>query len=395
MGICKSAMTCRYPTHKALAGKHQTGRCIKRATRKVYSDTIMRRILFAVAILLTVLAQTGLQAGAQDAVDVRIFPATLTIPLSGTSDVAVEVVDVEGLYGFDLTLTFDPTVVEVVDANPDMQGVQVAFGTFLDPGLSVRNTADNTAGTVRYAMTQLNPSEAKSGTGTLIVVRLRGKAAGSSSLNLTALALAARDATEIPSAAQPGEVTISSSGGNLPTTTPIPTRAPPTPAPTAGPTEPPTPTLLPPTATGQPVEEPTATTMPPTVTNVPPAGTPVAEPNTATPTAVPPAETATTTPVSAAATPVTAETTATTQAVAALPATTDEPTATPPGIADSGAVRPSTDGSGTVDKTTGDATNAPARTLLTVAMSALGLALVLAVIIGIVLVVRRGSRPIS
>ena len=224
----------------------------------------MRRILLILPILLLMLAQTAPQAGAQGAVVVRVTPATLTIPLNGTSDVALEVVGVEGLYGFDVTLTFDPAVVEVVDANPDKQGVQVSFGTFMEPGLSVRDSADNTTGIVRYAMTQLNPSEAKDGTGNLVVIKLRGKAAGSSQLVLTEVALAARDATEIPSTAQPGQVTITTAGGNQPTTTPIPTQAPPTPVPTAGPvptnstaapTQPPEPTLPPATATGQPVAE--------------------------------------------------------------------------------------------------------------------------------------------
>ena len=64
--------------------------------------------------------------------------------------------------------------------------MQAAPGTFLDSGFVVLNAADNVTGTVRFAMTQLNPSLPKSGTGTLIVIGLRGKqASGSTPLTLT------------------------------------------------------------------------------------------------------------------------------------------------------------------------------------------------------------------
>ncbi|QLQ06878.1 MAG: hypothetical protein HZY76_13080 [Anaerolineae bacterium] len=149
-----------------------------------------------------------------------------------------------------------------MDANPNQPGVQVSFGTFLDPGLSVRNTADNTAGTVRYAMTQLNPSVAKNGTGNLIVIKFRGKSAGSTALVLSEVALASRDAAEIPSTKQPGQVTVGSSAGNLPTTTPIPTQAPPTPVPTAMPTQAPTQVQPSVTATDLPTAVSTATAVP-------------------------------------------------------------------------------------------------------------------------------------
>jgi hypothetical protein len=143
-------------------------------------------------------------------------------------------VDVEGLYGFDVQLSFDPAVVEVVDADPDKAGVQVSLGRMLDSGMAVRDSADNEAGTIHYAMTQINPSEAKSGTGNLIVIRLRGKAAGTTNLAFTSVDLARRDATAIDTAPQPGAVSVlAETSAQQPTTTPIPTQAPPTPVPTA------------------------------------------------------------------------------------------------------------------------------------------------------------------
>ncbi len=191
---------------------------------------------------------------------VRVIPANLSLAVGNTSDVAVEIVDVEGLYGFDIQLSFDPTVVEVVDADPTKPGVQVSLGRMLESGMSVRDGADNTTGVIHYAMTQLNPSEAKSGTGNLIVVKLRGKAAGNSNLAITSVDLARRDATAIESSPQPGAVTVTAGASTQPTNTPIPTQAPPTAAPTGLPA----PTVAQPVATDLPSATPTE--APPTAT---------------------------------------------------------------------------------------------------------------------------------
>ena len=175
---------------------------------------------------------------------VRMAPAFVQAPEGGTTDVAVEVVDVEALYGFDVTVSFDPQVVEVVDADPSLPGVQVTQGLFLDPGFAVVNEADNTGGTVHFVMTQLNPSEAKNGTGTLIVIKLLGMQAGSAStLGLPAVQLARRDGFMIPAEGVPGQIEVVAAGG--PTSTPMPTQGAGTPMATTTPE----PTLPPATAT--------------------------------------------------------------------------------------------------------------------------------------------------
>src|SRR3990172_4702348 len=95
-----------------------------------------------------------------------------------TAAVAVEVRDIADLYGYDIALAFDPAAVEVVDADPAAEGVQAQLGGFLDLGFVLRNEADNAAGTVEVALTQLNPSAPKQGSGTLFVVTVRGRRAG-------------------------------------------------------------------------------------------------------------------------------------------------------------------------------------------------------------------------
>lgn len=343
----------------------------------------MRRTLCIAVLVFLIWAPSGISAGAQGTVVVRVAPTVVTIPVNGTSDVAVEVVDVEGLYGFDLVLTFDPAVVEVVDANPNRPGVQVSFGTFLDPGLSARDTADNAAGTVRYAMTQLNPSEPKDGTGSLIVVTLRGKVTGTSRLVLSSVTLVNRGATEIPSTVQNGQASVIAAGGNQPTATPIPTQAPPSPVPTPGPIDSATPTVPPPTIANPPTTEASATPMPPAATAVPQAAT-------STPTALAtnsldpiPKETATIVPNSSPAVIETPVPSAPAQEVALSAGTTAPTVTTPlaPVTAPAAASAGSQSGTRVVEGT-----------LLGVAGGAMALALVLAVIIGIILLIRRRAQ---
>jgi hypothetical protein len=235
--------------------------------------------IFCIIILLAL--ALAAPVAAQEPVIVRVAPAVLNLAVGAASDVAVEVVDVSGLYGFDVQLSFDPDVVEVVDADPDKAGVQVSLGRMLDSGMAVRDSADNEAGTIHYAMTQINPSEAKSGTGNLIVIRLRGTAAGTASLAFTSVDLARRDATAIDNAPQPGAVTVLAEGSTQPTTTPIPTQAPPTPIHTALPAaaqgtqaQPAATATLPATATPTAQVPPTATAQAPT--DLPPTRAPEA-----------------------------------------------------------------------------------------------------------------------
>ena len=221
-----------------------------------------KHLVCLICILSCVMALGGVwPAYAQGAqpVQVRVAPAAAQVYVGQTVDVAVEVVDVEALYGADVALTFDPNVVEVVDADLSQDGVQVALGAFLDSGFLVLNRADNTAGTVRFAMTQLNPSLPKSGTGALISIKLRGQVGGRSPLTLTAVELARRDGTTISSTLVSGAVDVTQAAASPnpgPTHTPSATA---TSVPAQGPVT--LPTVMPSaTPTSVPAQNPT--TMP-------------------------------------------------------------------------------------------------------------------------------------
>ena len=184
--------------------------------------TSLRLLWLTTLLIITGLAGAPVSALASSAT-VAFVPANGQVVLNQTRDVAVQVQDVAGLYAVDLAFTFDPAILEVVDAYPATGGLQVGMGTFLDVGFVLVNTADNGTGAVRFAMTQLNPSEAKSGTGALIVVRLKGKQTGVSPLTLASVQLAARDGTQISTTLLSGVVEVVNAGSG-PTATALPTQ---------------------------------------------------------------------------------------------------------------------------------------------------------------------------
>jgi parallel beta-helix repeat protein len=125
-------------------------------------------------------------------------------------DIAVQ--DVSDLYGVLLRLTFDPSVVQVRDADPNAPGVQIRPGDFLDPRQFVAvNEADNGTGEILFAVTQLRPAEGQNGSGVLATVIFEAADQGTSPVQLVEVRLldnTPQDPQEIPAGTQDGEVTV-------------------------------------------------------------------------------------------------------------------------------------------------------------------------------------------
>lgn len=114
-----------------------------------------------------------------------------------TVQVPVAVKDVAGLYAVDFSLEYDPTIVQLVDADAIQPGIQAGLGTFLDPGLLVFNTADNQKGEYRFVMSQYNPSLPKSGEGNIVVLTFKGISTGESNIHFTGVELLSGEITAI------------------------------------------------------------------------------------------------------------------------------------------------------------------------------------------------------
>jgi len=162
------------------------------------------------ALLLVVLLLSGPLTGtgsAQEGATVRLEP----FPGQEGADavtVAIHIENATRLYGAEVHLAFDPTRLEVQDADPDTEGVQIQVGDFPSPDFVVQNQADNARGTIDYAATQLAPREAVDGSGVLATVTVKGKDKGTSSLTFVGAKLADPDGQEIPSQSVDGQVEI-------------------------------------------------------------------------------------------------------------------------------------------------------------------------------------------
>lgn len=170
-------------------------------------------------ILLGVLCAAA-PVSAQGGARVGVF-ADLEIPLNTRVEVPVEVRDVSELYAVDLTIRFDPEVLQVEDANPNQAGVQPGLATFLDAGMTLFNEVDNETGTVRFVMSQINPSEGKSGSGNLLVLYFVGKQAGTSQVTVEHAEASDRYGVAITLSGVDAEIVVSASAPEV-VGTPIP-----------------------------------------------------------------------------------------------------------------------------------------------------------------------------
>ncbi len=142
---------------------------------------------------------------ASNQVTIAVLPAAANVQVGDVISVTVRVEGVEDLYGADMRLQFDPSRFAVVDAQPNLPGIQVTpESELLSPDLVVRREADNQAGVIWYAVTQLNPRPPASGSGALFSFHLRAQHSGAGLLSFTDEQLTTRDAELISIAIQSG-----------------------------------------------------------------------------------------------------------------------------------------------------------------------------------------------
>jgi LysM repeat protein len=211
-----------------------------------------RAKVIAVLLLLVALASVlpAAQVAAQTST-VRLTPASQAIGVGQSATVTLRAESVDSLYGYQVELSFDPAVLQVVDADPAKTGVQVSLGAFLQADFVQQNNANNTTGRIACVISQLAPTSPVTGSGDLLTVTFQGKADGQSTIGFVDVKLAKSDGTEIVATTQTAQITVGTPTG--PTATPTATQ---TATPTATSTTP-TPTGTPPTATPTPTPTPT------------------------------------------------------------------------------------------------------------------------------------------
>lgn len=186
-------------------------------------------------------AQGGAKAAAAAAVVVE--PASANITVGGNGNFSVKINNVTGMYGADITLTFDTAVLEVQDADAGSPGTQVTVGDCFPAGSQiVRNEANNAQGTVRVAASRVAPAQPVNGSCTVFTFTVKGKANGQSKLTLNPVQVASREGA-IETTPTNGNVVVGSGGGGATAT--------PSPEPTGGPGPEPSPTTQPPPPPGE------------------------------------------------------------------------------------------------------------------------------------------------
>jgi hypothetical protein len=153
-----------------------------------------------------------LQAAPNAVALVRTAPVVVTTTTTAISvPVDIRIENVNGLYGADVQLTFDPALLAVQDADPGKPGIQIGLGSMLTSGtyFVVTNTANIVSGTARLALTQLNPTLPITGSGVLARITFKPVGpAGVSPIHFTQVQLASRNGIAIPATTQDGTLNI-------------------------------------------------------------------------------------------------------------------------------------------------------------------------------------------
>ena len=170
------------------------------------------------------MAQTGLAL-------VRTDPVTLKVGSGQVETLHILLVGATDIYGIDLQATFDPAIVEVLDADSKRDGIQMELGSFLKPDFVVQNSADNQTGRLRYVATQINPTPPANGQGILLSINFRGKMIGAKTkLTFVSVQIADRHGVKQPVTAQGADLAVvpqkQPTRTPVPSATPVPTRTP-------------------------------------------------------------------------------------------------------------------------------------------------------------------------
>ena len=116
-------------------------------------------------------------------------PATLALAPGDVETLEIRVDSAVQVAGAEVHLTFDPALLEVVDADPSAEGTQIAHGDFLDPDFVVQNVTDPASGTVDYAIACML-DKAASGDGVLARITFRTLAQGETLITISGALLA-------------------------------------------------------------------------------------------------------------------------------------------------------------------------------------------------------------
>jgi hypothetical protein len=172
---------------------------------------LRRSFRLGLVALATVLVTIPIVSGAHAPLVATLYldPAAAPVPAGGSTPVEIRIDGVSDLYGLQLQISFDPTLVEVVDADSNTAGTQITPGACPAADFIVANDAANGSGLITYAVTALNPTPPCAGAGLVASIEFRSLAGGTSALHFDDWILSTRDGVEIATDAQGGTLAAS------------------------------------------------------------------------------------------------------------------------------------------------------------------------------------------
>ena len=156
-----------------------------------------RSRIVVVCLISLLLAACGGSAPQNAPSDVATAGTVLRMAKKG-SEVEIHLDNVVDLYGLHVHVEFDPDKIQVRDADPDQEGIQIAPGHLPSPDFVALNMVDNEYGMIDYAVVQTNPRQPASGSGVVAVIHTQQDSAEVSPFTVLHIQLAGPDGNELP-----------------------------------------------------------------------------------------------------------------------------------------------------------------------------------------------------
>lgn len=161
-----------------------------------------------VCLILALGVTTQLSQAQTTPLNLHFTPDSLALTPQTTGHLSLNLTANSQLYAFDIAITYDSTVVTVVDTDPNTQGTQVAVGSLL-AGKKIfiaENEADN--GIIRLAGTFISPEPALTAEGSLFDITWQAQNKGQTDLLVSRAILITQDNTRLEVITSTGYVQI-------------------------------------------------------------------------------------------------------------------------------------------------------------------------------------------
>lgn len=160
-------------------------------------------MLLRFTLILALLTSIGIfeiapAARAQQTATLRCRLNQTELTAGDETDLFVDILNVEGLYGYQLELIYLTDQIQVQDRDPDESGINLETDSFFDNFNVIKNQADNTTGHAELAVFQLAPSEPQDGSGLLATATILGNNPGPASFSFENVVLSDADGNTIP-----------------------------------------------------------------------------------------------------------------------------------------------------------------------------------------------------